>query len=169
MALHAGDKTTIYGRNPLVGAPETELIKAEGTRVDDGIINGWNLHFGKVTSQMDSLNPEIAAIAKNLHTVIMANPSNFILAEQRALEKLGIETRRVPVTVSYHIKSSRVSVSWIWVATGDNAIKLAILAPSNDVIKRGKLGNWLRKIPLNVERITADLKGEGMEPHQWWN
>lgn len=44
-----------------------------------------------------------------------------------------------PVSVHYHGKYGRVSVSWRWTATGENAIKLGIIASPNDLVKRKRV------------------------------
>jgi hypothetical protein len=166
MALHAGDKTTSYGFAPLVGSHEIELIKSEGEREDD--LDCWRLQFGKLEKLTLSKDSDIASLAKTLSDVSHANPSNFIIAEHRALEKLEIKTVKAPISVNYYHKSGRVSVAWKWTVTGDDAIKLAIIAPPNDAVKRGVLRKWLRSIPLDVEGILLDLELKGLKPNHWW-
>ncbi|MFW9864076.1 MAG: sigma factor-like helix-turn-helix DNA-binding protein, partial [Candidatus Thorarchaeota archaeon] len=168
VALHAGDKTEKYGMTPLVGEAEIELIKSKGNRDDDALVDCWSLPFGRLTKLTLSRDSGIASVASNLHDVTMGNPSNFILAEQRALQRLDVESTRNPVNVSFYRKSGRVSVSWQWTVSGDDAVKLAILAPPNDVVKRGILRSWLKRIPARVKEIISDLEQKEIQFEYWW-
>ena len=168
VALHPGDKITTYEMVPLVGETEIELIKSEGNRDEDALVDCWILPFGRLTNLTYSMNPEEASTAKSLYDAILANPSNFVLVEQYVLERLGIESSRTPVCVSFYPKSGRVSVSWQWAVYGDDAVRLAIIAPPNDVVKRNILASWLRRIPSRVEGIITELEGEGMKLNRWW-
>ncbi|MFW9804642.1 MAG: hypothetical protein ACFFFC_18435, partial [Candidatus Thorarchaeota archaeon] len=166
MALHAGDKTESYGFVPLVGFKEIELIKSEGEREED--LDGWRLQFGKLDDLIISEDAEKKSVAISLHAAAHNNPSNFVLAEHRALERMGVTAVKTPVSVSYYNKSGRVSVAWRWTVTGNEAIKLAIIAPPNDVEKRGILRNWLLSIPEEVLRIENELTIRGIEFKRWW-
>ncbi|MFW9887089.1 MAG: hypothetical protein ACFFER_02835 [Candidatus Thorarchaeota archaeon] len=167
MALNAGDKATEYGVMPLVNIPEIELIKSEGDLDED--LEAWRLQFGKLEKLTRSKSLDIALVARNLFDVSHANPSSFIFAEHRALERLEIKAVKGPISVNYYNKSGRISVAWKWTVTGDDAIKLAIIALPNDAAKKEILGNWPRSIPHEVGRILAELELKDLEPNHWWN
>ncbi|MFW9845310.1 MAG: hypothetical protein ACFFD6_01070 [Candidatus Thorarchaeota archaeon] len=166
MALHAGNKTASYGFTPLVGPHHIELIKSEGMREDD--LDGWRLQFGKLEHLRHSKDAEMRSAAKSLHAIAHGNPSNFLLAEYRILERIHVTAVKAPVSVSYYNKTGRVSVAWRWTVTGDDAIRLAIIAPPNDSEKRGILRNWLLCIPEEVSRIEDELTTQNIEFKRWW-
>ena len=168
VALHAGDKAEKYGMVPLVGEPEIDLIKSKGDRDDEALVDCWSLPYRRLINLTMSRDTRTASVASNLRDVIKGNPSNFILAEQRALQRLDVESTRTPVNVSFYRKSGRVSVSWQWTVSGDDAVKIAILAPPNDVVKKGILGSWLKRIPARVKKVISDLERKEIQFEYWW-
>ena len=108
-------------------------------------------------------------MAERLYDIVFQNPNRLIMGEKHIVEKLGIKVRCVPVSVFYHGKTGRVSVAWvIHTASAEEAMKLAMIAPPNDVKKREIIRDWLRSIPEDVKRVQAELVRSGVEVRKWW-
>jgi len=148
-----------------IGQDEIELIKDQGKK--EG--SRWRLPFGKLKKLRDSRDQKIAESAKRLYKRVMANPSNQIKDEKEIIEKLGVKLVDSPISVHYHGKTRNVTVSWRWRTAGEEqARKLAIIAPPNDVRKRDILKKWLQENPEETERIFKELESQGLDVHRWW-
>ena len=163
--LHPGEKCEMYDVLPVVGQEEIDFIKKFGNPEAES----WRLAMGELRKQKRSRSSEIAQMAERLHDIVFQNPNRLIMSEKRIVENLGIKVRCVPASVFYHGKTGRVSVAWvIHTASADEAMKLAMIAPPNDVKKRGILKDWLRSIPEDVKRVQAELVRSGIEAEKWW-
>lgn len=164
-ALHPGEKCEMYDVLPVVGQEEIDFIKRFGKPK----AQSWRLAMGELRKRKRSTSSGIAQMAKRLYDIVFQNPNRLIMGEKYIIEKLGIKVRYVPASVFYHGKTGRVSVAWvIHTASANEAMKLAMIAPPNDVKKRGILEDWLRSIPEDVKRIQAELVLSGIEAEKWW-
>ena len=83
---------------------------------------------------------------------------------------MGIEIEVCPTTIRYHKRSGRVSVAWTARTAGlYETIKLAIIAPSNDVVKRGALREILISNPDEADKASKELANKGIKAIIWWN
>jgi hypothetical protein len=164
-ALHPGDKIEKYDMIPLVGLKEINFIKAHGKEST----SNWRLPMGKLDRLRESTNLEVKQTATELYDIVYRNPSKLTELEKDVVEKLGIKVRHGPVSVYYHKKTERVTVAWIChTATSDEAMKLSMIAPSNDIKKRAIMREWIRNNPEDAERIYSELKRLNIEVHTWW-
>jgi transcriptional/translational regulatory protein YebC/TACO1 len=155
----------MYDVLPVVGQEEINFIK----RIGEPEAESWSLAMGKLGKQKGSMSSEIAQMAEKLYDIVFQNPNRLIMSEKHIVENPGIKVRCVPASVFYHGKTGRVSVAWvIHTASADEAMKLAMIAPPNDVKKRGILQDWLRSIPEDVRKVQAELVRSGIEAEKWW-
>ncbi len=74
-----------------------------------------------------------------------------------------------PYSIRYHQKTGRVSVSWVArTANIHEAMKLAMVAPPNDVKKRKIMRASLRSKPDEVRRIYDEFADNGIDLEKWW-
>ena len=89
--------------------------------------------------------------------------------EERITSIIGIKIVTTPDQIRYFTKTGRVSVSWqARTANSIEAMKLAIIAPPNDVKKRNFLRGWLRSKSDEVEEICKYLAENNLEFRKWW-
>ena len=168
VSLHAGDKIDKYAIEPLVGEREVRFIKEHGKK------NGssWRLPFGELRKVIENNEHEHAddvETARRLREAVYRRPNRFILDEKSVFERVGIECKASPISIHFHGKSNSVTVSWrLKTASREEAIRLAILAPPNDEIKRRKMREWLRSIPDRVEEMYRQILKNGVTPRRWW-
>ncbi|NHI83568.1 MAG: hypothetical protein EAX81_04640 [Candidatus Thorarchaeota archaeon] len=164
-ALHAGDKTEIYGIEPKVGRKEINLIIEEGKREK----HSWVLNYGKLEELRQSDSDNLRHIADSLWNIVYENPNRLVEDEIRIVRKLGVNYNAKPYTIRYHERSGRVSVAWT--AEPESvleSIKLAMIAPSNDVIKRQIMRDLIANHPKYMRRALRQFEKNGIEVYQWW-
>jgi len=165
MMLKYGAKNNKYGFLSLVGNDEIKLIKKHGKRDGDS----WNIPIGKLKKLRDSDNSKEAQTASKLYRIVFENPSNQINDETQIIESLGVELSVAPICVHYHKKTGNVTVSWRWTTAGEKeAMKLAIIAPPNDVKKKSILGKWLLENPEETEKMYRELRSQDIDVSRWW-
>ncbi|TFH09408.1 MAG: hypothetical protein E4H14_04480 [Candidatus Thorarchaeota archaeon] len=148
-----------------IGKDEIDLIKNHGKK--EG--SRWRLPVGKLRKLRNSKDTKTAQTAKSLYQRVMANPCNQIQDEKQIVESLGVGVVDSAVSVHYHRKSGNVTVSWRWTTSGEkNAMKLAIIAPPNDVKKREVLRKWLLENPEETEKMYRELRSQGLNVSRWW-
>ncbi len=148
-----------------IGKDEIDLIKDHGKKEGPR----WRLPVGKLKKLRDSKDAKTAQAAKRLYQLVTDNPSNFIQDEKQIVESLRVRLSVSPVSVHYHRKSGNVTVSWRWTTAGEKeAMKLAIIAPPNDVRKRAILKKWLRDNTEDAERVFKELESQWLNVQRWW-
>ncbi|MDF1539294.1 MAG: hypothetical protein P1Q69_10380 [Candidatus Thorarchaeota archaeon] len=165
LALHPGDKEGAFGSSPLIGNAEVEFIKGHGKPGKKNAV----LTVSTLVDLTKSEDPDEARIARKLLKTILDNPNKFIKFEKRMADKIGVKTNTVPYTIRYHYKSGRVSVAWYITTAGVyHAIKMAMIAPSNDIKRRQIMRDAIRKRPKLVKKILEELKSVGIHINKWW-
>ncbi len=163
--LHTGEKTEAYNFESKVGTREVQFIKEYGIEGQ----HAYALRLGTLEELAKSESDETAKTARALMTIIDNNRNNFIEDERLMVESLSVSVRVLPTTTRYHKRSGRVSVAWR--ARPESLLesfKLGIIAPPNDVKKRGKLAEILRSDSKRTEDAVRELKSNGMRIERWW-
>ena len=167
--LHAGDKTEKYGFHPRIGYHEIDFIRKYGNPEK----HANALPFAKLLQIRDSediQNSKDKQIAEILIRRIYQNKNNLIEDSKKLVDSMGIEIEVSPTTIRYHKRSGRVSVAWTARTAGlYETIKLAIIAPSNDVVKRGALREILISNPDEADKASKELANKGIKAIIWWN
>ncbi len=157
-ALHPGNKTGKFGAFPIISQEEASLIIEHGKPGK----NCRRLSMGKLI-ELKGKSHQIAQIAAELEKKILKNPNNLINNEKRIAESLGVKVVVSPYSIRYHQKTARVSVSWVArTANIHEAMKLAMVAPPNDVKKRKIMRASLRR------RIHDEFANNGIDLEKWW-
>jgi len=151
--------------SPYIGKDMIDLIKGDGKKEGDS----WRLPVGKLKKLRNSKDAKTAQTAEKLYHRVMANPSNQIKDEKQIVESLGVVLVDSAVSVHYHRKSGNITVSWRWTTAGEKeAMKLAIIAPPNDMRKRAILKKWLQENAEEVERVFKEIRSQGLNVQRWW-
>jgi hypothetical protein len=164
-ALYPGLSDKDYTNLAIISEEEVNFIKNKGERSR----GSRRLSWGTILDWKNSASSETARIAANLANNILNNPNNLICAEELLSNKLHVKTVPTPDQIRYFTKTGRVSVSWQGrTANSIEAMKLAIVAPPNDVNKRSLLEEWLRSNPDDVEEVCQYYMTKGITLHRWW-
>ncbi|MHA1588220.1 MAG: hypothetical protein ACTSV9_05520 [Candidatus Thorarchaeota archaeon] len=163
-ALHPGNKIGKFGVFPIISQEEANLIIEHG---EPGK-NCRRLSMGKLI-ELKGKSHQIAQIAAELEKKILRNPNNLINDEKRIVKNLGVKVVVSPYSIRYHQKTGRVSVSWVArTANIHEAMKLAMVAPPNDVKKRKIMRASLRSKPDEARRIYNEFADNGIDLEKWW-
>ena len=165
-ALVAGSMSEKYKMGPKIEADLVEFIKKQGDKSD----KGKTIRRGTWVDLKDSKDPAIAEKAIRLEKCIAENRNRLIDDEKRIAETLGIDVKVVASSVNWQERTGRVSISWT--ATPKDifeAIKLGMIAPPNDVTKRGIVKEMLRRKNEDVEKALKFYEDRGVHIEQWWN
>ncbi|MFW9888257.1 MAG: hypothetical protein ACFFER_08750 [Candidatus Thorarchaeota archaeon] len=164
-ALHPGDKIRRYKTEHLIGTQEIELIKKHGRKEK----YCWVLSLAKLRELEESEDPKEAKSASFLLKVLYDNPNKLSEDGKKIAEKLEIKISIDPSNIRYYRRSGRVSIAWTARTKGVlQAMKLAIIAPPNDVKKRTLLRNVLRRKSKFVEQALLELRDSGVDIEEWW-
>jgi hypothetical protein len=91
------------------------LIEKYGTRKEIDSKNGFKeeiyLTLTVIEELIKSKNPDISSLAKELNEIVLSNQSNLLNDEIVALRRTGVYASQKIMKISYHIESSRVSIS----------------------------------------------------------
>ena len=115
----------------------------------------------------DSENVQQAA--QDLWKCVYDNRNRLIRDEIAVVRSLEVEYQAKPYAIRYHIRTGRVSVAWTAVPKGlRESIKLGMIAPPNDEIKRGIVKEIIRNHQQHVEDELRRFKDHGVEVDKWW-
>ncbi|MGY5852368.1 MAG: hypothetical protein RTU92_02245, partial [Candidatus Thorarchaeota archaeon] len=158
-------KSKTYDKRPIIDQEMIDLIQEHGKPEK----KSWKLTLRQLTDLANDENVKIAAKAVEFIQRIFMNPSNLVLDECAIAESLGIKVLAVPYDIRYFRKSGRVSVAWsARTANSEEALKLAIIAPPNDVKKREILKRWIRSKLIDADKYWNEFVRKGFEIERWW-
>lgn len=159
VALHAGNKSSVYGFIPRVSSEDIRFICEHSIKKHIWSDHTKSLVFElsfKILNELrksdDSLESQHAS---NLIRIIKENESNLLEGERRIAKDIGISTQREPIHIRYYIDSGRVSVKWRARTQRVKDTELwAKLALPNDVIKAKKVVKWLSRRGITQMNIS---------------
>ncbi|MFX1483880.1 MAG: hypothetical protein ACFFCP_11925, partial [Promethearchaeota archaeon] len=164
--LDAASKNEIYGIEPKVGDSEIGLIKKHGKKER----YSWVLNYGKLKELRDSDSENEQQIAQDLWNCVYDNRNRLIRDEIEVVRSLRVEYQAKPYAIRYHTRTGRVSVAWTAVPKGlHESIKLGMIAPPNDKIKRGIVKEIIRSYQQYVDDELRRFKDYGVEIDKWWD
>jgi hypothetical protein len=164
--LDAASKSEVYGIEPKVGDSEIGLIKKHGKKER----YSWVLNYGKLQSLQYSSDANIRQVANDLWNCVFENPNRLIEDQIDIVRSLGVEYRSKPYTIRFHERTSRVSVAWT--AEPESlleSIKLGMMAPSNDVVKKKIMKEIIKSHPKYVREAMKHFRSHEIEVHKWWD
>lgn len=148
-ALYIDSLKEDYEIDAKIGCPEIDLILEKG-HPSKGLIDQHVLYFANLQRIQNGEDLEKSAIARNLKEVVLTNRNRLIDDERRVAESLGIEIWLRPTGLKCFPRTGRVTVRWAAITRfREDAIRWARFCPPNDVVKRQKVGEWLRSIGEN--------------------
>ncbi|MFX1561081.1 MAG: hypothetical protein ACFFBL_10885 [Promethearchaeota archaeon] len=163
--LDAAGKSEVYGIEPKVGAREITLIKDYGKKES----HSWVLTYGKLRELRYSEIVQTRKIAEELWNCVFENPNRLIQDQIEIVRSLGIEYRSKPYTIRFHERTCRVSVAWTAEPeTLLESVKLGMMAPPNDVVKKEIMRDIIKEHPKYVAEAMKQIKGYKFELNRWW-
>ncbi len=163
--LDAADKAETYGIRPKVEKREIDFIKNYGKREKQS----WVLNYGTLKELRNSKSDKIRNIARFLWKCVHDNPNRLILDQIEVVKSLGIRYQRKPYAIRYHKRTRRVSVAWTAEpVTILESIKLGMIAPPNDVVKKKIVKEIIKNHPKYVEEAISHLGSHEVEVDKWW-
>lgn len=123
----------------------------------------------KLVRLMNTKSTPDSKLARKLNQIVHQNPNNIIIQSAKMAKKIGVDMNARPYAIRYFKKSGKITVEWIARTNGlYDMIKLAIVAPPNDVIKREILRDVLRKNKDHVNKAIQELTARGILVNTWW-
>jgi hypothetical protein len=163
--LDAASKSEVYGIEPKVGTREITLIKDNGKRES----HSWVLTYGKLRDLRYSEIVQTRKAAEELWNCVFENPNRLIQDQIEIVRSLGIEYRSKPYTIRFHERTGRVSVAWTAEPeTLLESVKLGMMAPPNDMVKKEIMRDIIKKHPNYVAEAMKHIKGHKFELNKWW-
>jgi len=164
--LHSGTKNTDSSFHQLIGKEEVELVKIHGRPYS----KYKRLSMGKLEKLSKDKDKRTLEIASKLMNCIYKNPNNLIQYEVEIVKKLGVDFIKEPQSVFYHKRTGAVTVSWsARTANKIEAIRLAMIAPPNDVTKRRVMLKSILDNPDTVQKILSENTEQGIDIKKWWS
>ena len=163
--LHPGPKGEKYGVRPVVDDGDIAFIKEHGIEYEES----WALETSDIKDLRESPKPDVASTASALYDKVYNNPNRLIADGQKVTDSIGVEMKVTPRTVHYFKKTGRVTVAWeIRTARVQEAVKLAIIAPPDDVKKRDAARRILARNPEHVKDALKWFADRGVNMEPWW-
>jgi hypothetical protein len=153
------------GFTPLITEEEVEFVKEFGKPFKKNIA----LSLGKLRELKFSEDSRVSKTAQSLYDKLYRNRNGFIDFEKQIVDRLGVDINTEPYTIRFHRGTGRVSVAWVATTSSIyNTIKLAMIAPPNDIKKKAILRSAIRSRPEYVSKIKKELHIQGLDLESWW-
>ncbi len=163
--LNPGIKDLRYEIPPILTRDEVDFIRENGRPGKDCSSLPWLqlLAFKKSEFKED------VQMGTVIETKVIRNPSNLAVDTGALIKSLGVRIRIQPDEITYYEKTGRVSVSWTGRTCNlDEALKLGMIAPPNDVNKREKVRAMICERSEDATRVRKALVRSGLEIEAWW-
>jgi AraC-like DNA-binding protein len=161
VVLKDPSKESEYGLNSEVTDDHLSLIENYGTRKEIDSKNGFKEEIYLTPTALEELirskNPDISSLAKELDEIILSNQSNLLNDEIDALRRTGVYASQKIMKISYHIESSRVSISRRGkIYRKRDVMRTALNMLPDDIRKSTKVKEWMDYWP----RLRRDIEKE---------
>lgn len=140
------------------------LVKKHGKFKDDAPLGPRYRLTGRELSRLQSHgNEKTSKSARALRNEVLQHKSNLQLDERLLLRKMGINSSDYLVSVNLYVGSGRLSSTWsAYTNTKEDAMRVVILTPSYDTVKRPKADFWKNANPVLRNEILKKLIREGL-------
>ncbi|MHA2023687.1 MAG: hypothetical protein ACTSWQ_08515, partial [Candidatus Thorarchaeota archaeon] len=159
------EKDVKYNRQSEITKELIEFIHNEGTyyeRFSGKFHPHYKVLGGKLKRLKQSSDPKKARIADNLLDIIFRTKPQLLTDEQIIMENRGVVTKSTCTEVTHYIDTGRVSTLWRAKTIGkDDAMRIAILSPPDDVQKNKKVRDWIETELDRYTRVSDELREEG--------
>ncbi|MHA1882310.1 MAG: hypothetical protein ACTSUO_04620 [Candidatus Thorarchaeota archaeon] len=162
VVLRDPGKSEIYGITHRATLEHVDLVCRHGTKKEDvrfGIRR--QMTNGRLKELENSSDCDIARIAASLRVVVDSNKSELMNDEMEGLGSLGIKTADYFAYLTYYENTGRLSTLWhCTTRTKDDAMRVGIMCPPEDVLKRKLVEDWMENEPVRRQRIMDGLTKE---------
>ena len=153
-----------YSLKSVVTDDQLSLFKKFGTRKEEDLKNGFKEEIQLTAKTLDELteseNPNLSSLAKELKNTVHSNQCRLLDDEITALRKTGVQAVQKLAKLTYHIESSRVSISRRGIIyRKKDVMRAALIMPPDDIHKQTKVEEWMNFRPelrREVERELAE-------------
>jgi DNA-binding CsgD family transcriptional regulator len=161
--LHSGTEKSFKS---LISQEEVDFVIKNGTPYN----KYRRLSMGRLKKLTKSNNQRTSIIASKLLNHLYQNPNNLIEYEVEIARILGIDLIKEPQSIFYHKRTNSITVSWsARTANINEAIKIAMIAPPNDVKKRKVVRKAILNNPDIVDGILSYYANRGIDVKKWWD
>ncbi len=164
-ALNPGTEGKRYSLKPKLDPDMVEFLEEHSKRAQKGrvITRGEWEKLGKSDS------PETTQKAARLQKIVDENRNKLIDDEAHIARMLGIKVRVVADTINIQERTGKVCIAWAARTEGiREAVKLGMIAPPNDVRKRGLVKRMLAEHNDEVKKALRDSEDRGADIEKWW-
>lgn len=163
IALRDHGKSKIYGLEDVASPEQADFVRAHGNwKHDVRFGERRRLTKGRLDELENNPNENISNMAKTLKVLVDENKPNLMLDEQKGLNDCGIVTKAYFAYLTYFEKTRRLSALWQYATrTKDDAMRVGILCPPDDFLKKGKVQSWMYGEKDRMQRVLDELdKGD---------
>ena len=164
IALYDIKKGVKYLQTSEVTSEQLDLVQKHGTFKEEFGSFGprTDLSKGKLDEIMNSHVKIDANQATNLIGLAQSTIPKLMNDEVEILRDMGVESTPNLAGLTLHHKSGRLSARWIaQTNTVEDAMRLALLAPPDDIRKRKQVDEWISSRHRLREKVEQKLKKEG--------
>ncbi|MFW9909604.1 MAG: hypothetical protein ACFFEF_13615, partial [Candidatus Thorarchaeota archaeon] len=171
VSLTDPEKTKKYKLSSLFSSSLIEFIKTHGNYIDGNSFDKegsyyprFIIHGSSISKLVDSEDNTISELASLLSTVIEENKPKLLIGEQQLIKRIGAKSKSVCSEVIYYLDSGRVSALWrAKTRKLDDAMRVAVLAPPDDIVKKKKVQTWIQSQPERHARILGEITGSNLK------
>ena len=154
-----------YGFTSVVTDDHLSLFEKYGTRVEEDLKNGFKEELYLTPTTLDeliqSMNPNVSSLAKELKEIVLSNRSRLLDDEIEALRRTGVHANQVFMKLTYHIESSRVSISRRGkIYRKKDVMRTALQMLPDDIRKSAKVEEWMNLRPELRREVERELAGQ---------
>jgi len=162
VVLKDPSKEAEYGLKSEVTDDHLSLIEKYGTRKEIDSKNGFKEEIYLTPTAIEELirskNPDISSLAKELNQIILSNQSKLLNDEIEALCRTGVYANQKIMKISYHIESSRVSISRRGkIYRKRDVMRTALNMLPDDIRKSTKVKEWMSCWPKLRKAVEKEL------------
>lgn len=164
IALRDPGKSRKYGIEDIASLEEAEFVLRHGKKKQDVRFGGRRrLTKGRLDELEKDPDESISTMASKLKASVEENKPRLMTDEQKGLSDCGIDTSEYFAYLTYYEKTRRLSALWLYnTSTKDDAMRVGISCPPEDILKRGKVQSWMRREKDRMQRVLDELEnGDG--------
>ncbi|MHA1423912.1 MAG: hypothetical protein ACTSSD_17655 [Candidatus Thorarchaeota archaeon] len=142
-----------------------QFIQKYGRYKKDIVGTRYILLGGRLDQLAKSSNRQTAEIARSLLDIVETNKPRLMIDEQIILKKFNAQTNERCAWVTLYLGTGRLSALWrARSATLDDAMRIALMSPPDDIRKLSKVQNWICFDTTRYHRILHELVNKGLSP-----
>ena len=151
-----------YGFAPMISDNHLSLFEKYGTWNEEDLKNGFKERIYLTPTTIEELtkskNLDISSLAKELNEIILSNQSKLLNDEIEALHRTGVYANQRPMQISYHVESSRVSISRRGkIYRKMDVMRTALNMLPDDIRKSAKVEEWMSFWPNLRRAVEREL------------